>query len=58
VVTDRTGTLLFAEPHETVEPFEDFLSYVQQDSSQSDTSRNVKYAQPRTNTTRTSAQYL
>ncbi|KJX94163.1 jmjc domain-containing protein 7 [Zymoseptoria brevis] len=54
VVSDQKIGLLFAEPHEIVEPFEDFLSYVQEDSSpSSDTTINVKYAQPQNDSLRT-----
>ncbi|KAF2165241.1 hypothetical protein M409DRAFT_56113 [Zasmidium cellare ATCC 36951] len=47
VVADEAGRLLFVEPYEVNEPFETFLSVVQEDSRSQDRSRgrNVRYAQ-------------
>ena len=51
VVQQENGLLLFVEPWETLEPFSEFLDYIQQDSRSSEgynAPRNVKYAQTRT----------
>ncbi|OQO14552.1 hypothetical protein B0A48_01431 [Cryoendolithus antarcticus] len=48
IVEQNEGSLLFVEPHETDEPFEDFLGYVQEDSTFPEDrlqDRHVKYAQ-------------
>ncbi|EME86261.1 uncharacterized protein MYCFIDRAFT_88328 [Pseudocercospora fijiensis CIRAD86] len=52
IVEDELGGLMYVEPYETSEAFEDFLKYVQEDTSllqtgRSDTpaARTVKYAQ-------------
>ncbi|OQO10224.1 hypothetical protein B0A48_04581 [Cryoendolithus antarcticus] len=48
IVEQEEGRLLFVEPHETDESFDDFLTYVQEDSALPQDraqSRNVKYAQ-------------
>lgn len=47
---DEHGRLIFVEPYERSETFDEFLDYVQEDStfSKSDLAgRNVKYAQTR-----------
>ncbi|KXS93861.1 hypothetical protein AC578_3413 [Pseudocercospora eumusae] len=51
IVEDEHGGLMYVEPYETSEPFEDFLKYVQEDTSLLQNSRShipprtVKYAQ-------------
>lgn len=49
VVADGHGRLLFVEPYEVIEPFDAFLSYVQNDISTREGARtgNVRYAQTR-----------
>ncbi|KAK5167737.1 uncharacterized protein LTR77_007436 [Saxophila tyrrhenica] len=51
VVEDENGQPLFVQPHETPEPFNEFLDYVHQDTQcppEQQNGRNVKYAQTRT----------
>jgi len=49
VVEQEDGSMIFVEPHETVEPFERFLHDLQESSKTAGLDgRNVKYAQTRT----------
>lgn len=49
VVEQENGKSIFVEPHEVQEDFNEFFSYVQEDSENISTQsrRNVKYAQTR-----------